>query len=126
MAIEMIIGGGLSPSGFLGGLFSFLDVLASNLSKPCFRFCFRSGGVVTAVCPNLSKLYSFEERILVVGRRLLPSLCSNSLGLYKRVHIINLHKYRLSGGQVSGIGQELDNFSEQFGPIQGQVWNHSW
>jgi hypothetical protein len=67
-----------------------------------------SGGVVSAVCPNLSKVCSFEERILVDGRCLLLSLCSNSLGLYKRVHIINLHNFGLSGGQVSYIGQELD------------------
>ena len=67
-----------------------------------------SGGVVTAICPNLSRLCSFEERILVNGRCLLVSLCSHSLGLYKRVHIINLHNYGLTGGQVSSIGEELD------------------
>ena len=56
-----------------------------------------SGGVVTAVCPNLNRLCSFEERILVDGRCLLVSLCSHSLGLYKRVHVINLHNYGLTG-----------------------------
>ena len=67
-----------------------------------------SGGLVIAVSPNLNKLCSFEERILVDGRCLLVSLCSNSLGLRTRVHIINLHNFGLSGGQVSDIGQELD------------------
>ena len=28
--------------------------------------------------------------------------------IYKRVHILNLHNYGLTGGQVSCIGSELD------------------
>ena len=46
--------------------------------------------------------------MLVDGRCPLMSLCSNSFGLYKRVHILNLHNYGLTGGQVSCIGSELD------------------
>ena len=79
-----------------------------------------SGGMVTAVCPNLSKLCSFEEQILVDGRCLLVSLCSNSLGVYKGVHIINLHNFVLSGGQVFGIGQKLDenNLDNSASPME--------
>jgi len=88
-----------------------------------------SGGVVTVVCPNLSRMCSFEERILVDGRCLLVSLCSNTLGLYKRVHILNLHNYGLSGVQVDGIGQKLDEFfqgnaarpMEEFGILIGDL-----
>ena len=67
-----------------------------------------SGGVVTAICPSLSRLCSFEEQILVDGRCLMVTLCSQSLGLYKRVHIFNIHNFGLTSGQVSLIGEELD------------------
>ena len=48
-----------------------------------------SGGVVIAICPMLRGLCSVEERVIVPGRCLSVSLCSDSLGLRKRVHILS-------------------------------------
>ena len=92
------------------------------------RFCCPwFGGSGYCCLSKLNKLGSFEGRILVDGSCLLVSMCSNSLGLYKRVHIINLRNFWLSGGQVSNIGQELDDLfqdnaarpKEEFGIILG-------
>ena len=47
-----------------------------------------SGGVVTAIYFKLRRLCSFEEKVVVPGRCLLVTLCSNTFGLYKRVHIV--------------------------------------
>ena len=70
---------------------------------------------MSVICPELSRVCSFQERMLVDGRCLLVCLCSHSLGLYERVHIINLRNYGLTGGQVSYIGEELDKiFQDSF------------
>ena len=84
-----------------------------------------SVGVVTAICPMLRGLCTVEDRVIVPGRCLSVTLCPDSFGLRKRVHILNLHNYGFTGGQVSAVGAVLDkNFQdsvsrpkEEFGVI---------
>ena len=86
-----------------------------------------SGGVVTAICPELCKLCTVEDRVIVPGRCLWITLCCNSFGLRKRVHVLNLHNYGFSGDQVTAVGAVLDDIvqgsasrpKEEFGVLIG-------
>ena len=49
-----------------------------------------------------------EDRMIVPGRCLSVTLCFDSFGLHQRVHILNLHKFGFTGGQVSAVGVVLD------------------
>ena len=68
------------------------------------------GAVVIAICSMLRGLCPVEDRAIVPGRCLSVTLCSDSSGLHKRVHILNLHNYGFTGGQVSAVGAVLDIF----------------
>ena len=101
-------------------LFSFSQWLPGWLivCSGCFDFqgfpAPGSGGAVIAAYPNLGRLCSIEERVILYGRCLLVSPCLNIFELCRRVHIFNLHNYGLSGGQVSPTGMQLNLCSGLF------------
>ena len=67
-----------------------------------------SGGLVIAICPLLCGLCTVEDGVIVPGRCLSATLCSDSFGLQKGVHILNLHNFGFTGGQVSAVGVAAD------------------
>ena len=86
-----------------------------------------SGGLVIVICLMLRGLSYLEDKVIVPGRCLSVTLSSDSFGLHKRAHILNLLNFEFTGGQVSAVGVVLEFFFSRFRvETQRGVWSHNW